>query len=378
MTNKDNARINKLTMMEVDQTTHQDSIQQRLVCDASSPNANNRVYPTDVLKEVCIHPVMETEEDVVIFTEAQAKAAKAQGYRLDKILREEVSHKTKLNDHLAKHFNLVTTEDLKINDKSFRSYQSIGQIYIPGDNCNYGRILDAGIVEIMRQKLVPFDDTHFGLRVLGGDTVAIDLIYDHLNLHKRDALLSRVANDIVFPQTINGIKTKTCPKYVIDGRTEGGHSFMAREMKDDELIPLQHSIVIVSTCHGLMQLVYWGDVTLEKMKEDSVFYMLNDNLYHTVFDDGEPYHNYLVMDSVPDFIGRRGFTVGDPILPIRGFDIDYEAWGGMDWEKEDADLDSGHELGKKIKEENIEAARSAATGKTPASAIMKKLLRSKK
>lgn len=342
--------------------------------------------PADVLKETCIMPVIETEEDYMIISPAEAKVAKAQGYRLDAIMRSEISGKILAPQEMRKRFNVIATEDLNIGGKSYRSYQPAGDVLLMADSCNYQAMLDAGIAAIAKQGLItPVSDMHFGMRMSGEDIITIDFISNQPKILKADGRICREAKDTVFPMFINHIKTDMYPKYIIDGRmkeTETGtvrDEFMARLMQDDDLIPLHYNIAIVSTYHGLMQIVFWGDITLEEMAKVGVYYMYDDKLFHTVFDGSEPFRNYLVIDSLSEFTTRRGITVGDPIIPIRGFNFEYEAWGGAWWDnkEEPAAQDSEHEIGKKAKEQNIETARAATTGKNPASSIMKKLLRSK-
>lgn len=370
------------------------------IYEASQLNTNNRIYthgtlaafetkgqkPADLLKETCILPVIETEEDYMILNERQAAAARAQGYKLNNILKEQLKGKVRYPQNDCKRFNVIATEDLNIGGKSYRSYQPAGDVLLLADSCNYQAMLDAGIAAIAKQGLItPVSDMHFGMRMSGEDIITIDFISNQPKILKADGRICREAKDTVFPMFINHIKTDMYPKYIIDGRmkeTETGavrDEFMARLMQDDDLIPLHYNIAIVSTYHGQMQIVFWGDVTLEEMTKVGVYYTYDDKLFHTVFDGSEPFRNYLVIDSLSEFTTRREITVGDPFIPIRGFNFEYEAWGGAWWDnnEEPAAQDSEHEIGKKAKEQNIETARAATTGKNPASSIMKKLLRSK-
>ena len=90
----------------------------------------------------------------------------------------------------------------------------------------------------------------------------------------------------------------------------------------------------------------------------------------------------IVVDSLG---GYNGIRVGDPFIG-RKVNFFYEALGGhhgttsdIDWweNKEEADKDSDYEIGKRAKEQNVDTARLSTTGKSPASAIMKKILGSK-
>lgn len=340
--------------------------------------------PATVLEETCILPVIETEEDFMILNERQAAAARAQGYKLNNILKEQLKGKVRYPQNDGKRFNVIATEDLNIGGKAFRSYQPLGDVLLLADSCNYSGMLDAGINAMISHGLAtPMSDMHFGMRLVGDNVITIDTISNQPTIIENAGQSCRKAKNTVFPMYVDHIKVDRYPKYILDGRVDigdvPGKPFMAREMKDDDMIPLHYSIAIASTCHGLMQVVFWGDVTLEEMKLARVFYKYGGQSFHAVFDDSEPYQNYLVIDSLSEFTKRRGITVGDPIIPMTGFNIDYDAWGGDWWEnKEEADNDSGHELGRRTKEQNIHTARESATGKNPASAIMKKLLRSKK
>lgn len=282
-------------------------------------------------------------------------------------------------------FNLIAGESFDFDGHTGQTYQIIGPIEVPLGGLSYRQLLDASLTAMINKDLVGDDQNlSFGLRMSGDDVVSIDALKTQFETISSHDGPCRKLKDTKFPPKVDNLATDRYPKYIIDtdamAMDGSDERYYLRRARPSDLIPLCYRVAWASTCHGMLLVVFWGDVTLERLKSRTAWYRFYKTLYHTVFTSDRAYENYLVIDSMSEYTRRKNAIIGDPYIGAdhQLTDNYYYGWPLEESEPVEPMETENHKIGKAVKERNVTTARSSVTGNNPASTIMKTLLRGAK